>query len=324
MEPNLFQSARWAAFQEKSGRRVHILPAGLVGGVAVVESLPLVGNYLYFPRGPILETNTQYPISNIKETLLSLVRKEQAGWIRVEPEHEEGVTILKEIFGKQIVRSPRTVQPQEILVISLEGTSEERLARMKSKTRYNIRLAEKHGVAVRFSREEKDIEAFLTLIQATTKRKGIRPHRVEYYRNFFSVFGEGECVLALAEHEGDLLAAGLIVFYAGTAYYLHGGSNDTKRDLMAPFLLHYRAMEEAQQRGCSWYDFGGVATGSKLETRNSKLSDWAGITRFKQGFAPDTPTTLYPGTFDIIFDAKRYRLYRLLSRVQQIKRKIFA
>jgi lipid II:glycine glycyltransferase (peptidoglycan interpeptide bridge formation enzyme) len=125
------------------------------------------------------------------------------------------------------------------------------------------------------------------------------------------------CALALAEHAGEVIAAALLVFFEGTAYYLHGGSADTKRELMAPFLLHFKAMEEAKQRGCTRYDFGGVRMLSK---RDAGDTDWDGITRFKQGFAPKAETLVFPGTYDIILSPTRYALYRQSRRLRGIRR----
>ena len=193
------------------------------------------------------------------------------------------------------------------------------LAQMKQKTRYNIRLAEKQGVIVGFSRAPQDVEIFIELIYATTQRKAIWPHPKAYYRNFFQVFGEPECVLALAEHGGQVLAANLLIFFEGAAYYLHGGSSENGRHLMAPFLLQWESMREAKRRGCTLYNFGGVRIHAKDDIRSTKYDSWAGITRFKQGFAPQTTPVVFPGTYDIILSPWQYRVYRGLRFAQKVK-----
>lgn len=242
----------------------------------------------------------------------------RACWIRVEPQAEEVLQILRTTFGAdRIVATPRDLNPRETLMVSLDGGPSDWLERMKSKTRYNVRLAEKHGVSIRFSRSEEDIERFVELIYATTNRKAIAPHPKEYYRNFFTTLPDEMCTIAIAEHEGQTIAVSLLAFLDGTAYYLHGGSADTKRDLMAPFLLHFKAMEEAKRRGCTRYDFGGVRVRSK---RGIDDTNWDGITRFKQGFAPKTETLLFPGTYDIILSPSRYALYRRLQRLAGLRR----
>lgn len=304
----LLQSREWQAFQESNGRISIRSNESLV----LVETLPVVGRYLYTPRFPLHDSKV------IKEPWLALAHAQKAGWIRVEPETETILEQLREIFGTKYVQSaPHDVQPREILVMDIRATHEELLYQMKPKTRYNIRLAEKHGVTVRFSRTQEDMERFIELVYATTERKTIRPHPKQYYRNFFEAFSGEQCCLAIAEHEGTLLASNLLIFFEGMAYYLHGGSSSEGRHLMAPFLLQWRSIEEAKQRGMLHYNFGGV------NTRSGQKNSWAGITRFKQGFAPHTSSTTFPGAYDIMVAPPRYWTYRVLQKIQQLRHLFF-
>lgn len=309
----LLQSPRWRSFQEQHGKTCVNGDFGL----GVVETLPIVGQYLYLPRGPVVEiSNIKYQNSKLKEELLEVAQQNKVGWVRVEPGSEEELADVRHMFsGHQITNAPHDVQPREILVLDIEADEAALLAAMKSKTRYNVRLAEKHGVTIRFSRAVEDIETFIALLYATTNRKAIRPHPKSYYRNFFTVFPETECTIALAEHEGRVLAANLMVFWDGAAYYLHGGSSDEGRNLMAPYLLQWECIREAKRRGCKLYDFGGVS----IET---SVAAWQGITRFKQGFAPVTKSIVFPGAYDIVIAPWRYQLYRVLQRLQTIRKKL--
>lgn len=311
----LLQSAAWQAFQEKNGK--YCLREQ--GVLFVMETLPVVGQYLYAPRWPSSEMNQEARSKNQEK----LARRENVGWVRVEPESDRVLAELQTVFGKnRIVPAPHDVQPREILVLDISGSTEDLLAQMKSKTRYNIRLSEKHGVTVRFSRSEEDLEPFINLIYATTERKAICPHPKSYYRNFFEAFQPEQCVLAMAEHEGKILAANLIVFHERTAYYLHGGSSDEGRHLMAPYLLQWRSIEEAKRRSCTRYDFGGVRTKLSPIPYHPSPDPWSGITRFKQGFAPHAATLSFPGAYDIVIASWTYRLYRFLQKLQSL-RKLF-
>ena len=63
------------------------------------------------------------------------------------------------------------MQPREILVLDISKSEEEILARMKQKTRYNIRLSQKKGVRVTHNMEritQKNIEEFLRLVKITS------------------------------------------------------------------------------------------------------------------------------------------------------------
>lgn len=317
----LFQSDAWARFQDMSGNKSVPFEGRGCSGFAFRHTLPVFGDYLYIPRGPVLQTGTADEES-VAETLAALAKKEHAGWVRTEPQTEEALALLKKGFAHQIAPAPHDMQPRETFALALDGEEENWLARMKPKTRYNVRLAEKRGVRVRFSRDPKDMENFLALIKATAHRQQIRLHPDEYYRNFFRAFPAEKCVLALAEHEGSALASALLLFFGHTTYYLHGGSSDLKRELMGPFLLHFEAMREAKRRGTTFYDLGGVKVHTKKDDDDR---DWEGITRFKLNFAPNQETIVFPGTYDIIFNPQRYFLYtkgRLIKGSLDLLRKM--
>ena len=322
---NFLQSKNWMRFQEASGRDT--VPIG-DNANSFIYTLPVVGRYLYTPR---------FPDSGIADLmiddLLASANKTGSGWVRIEPETEEVLRIWKQsVFdrekntGIRLVKAPHDMQPREVLVVDISKAEKDLLSEMKAKTRYNIRLAEKKGVRIFSTREKKYQEAFFELIEATAKRQNILPHPKSYYEKMLSVFSEEDLSLFVAEFEGYVLAANLILFSGDTATYLHGGTSDVRREMMAPVLLQWEQMREAKRRGCRWYDFGGVRTLSSGEDRLSGTNAWEGITRFKLGFSPDTPTKIFPGCYDVVIDRKRYGLYLRLRFVQRnlsILRKFF-
>ncbi len=160
------QSSQWRQFQASVGRRTFFLEnEGFLASV-IEHELPVVGRYLYCPRGPVVELETQSVKREMQNTkllvqnmergirdLIELAKKEKAGWIRIEPENEEMLEIIRndvEINGNKlkIVRAPHDMQPKEIFVVDISKAAETLLGEMKSKTRYNIKLAQKRGVVV--------------------------------------------------------------------------------------------------------------------------------------------------------------------------------
>lgn len=312
MHTEFLQSVEWLRLQEATGKKA--LPYEVEGFVAngIVHSLPLVGQYLYVPRGPRGEiSNFQFLISKLTEE----AKKRSCRWIRIEPETEEMIEAIKQVVPYKVARAPHDMQPREVFKIDISKTEEELLAGMKSKTRYNIRLAEKRGVRVFETRDGKYIEAFLGLITATSGRKGITSHSRSYYEAFFSVLPQEMCRLFVAEYEGKVIAANIIIFYGDTVTYLHGGTADEHRDVMAPYLLQWEQIKTAKKEGYHFYDFGGIKS-------EDEGSSWRGITTFKRGFAPETTPTVYVGAHDIILDTTKYLLYDTLRPLQGLKKTI--
>lgn len=384
MTNELLQSERWMRFQEAAGRRVVRLCGEEWSANGIVHRLPIVGEYVYVPRGPrsanseqITANGDEFRISNfefrnntqssnsndqtgtgngsrdqesgiigegnginatkhssqapnetqnpeyetrtetVMKSLFAEARELNVGWIRIEPETDSALAGIRDVAkGTKIVKAPHDMQPRETFVVDLAPTEEELLAAMKSKTRYNIRVAKKRGVNVVVSTDADHTQAFIRLVTGTADRKGITPHPKAYYEAMCeTLLGENGKIFA-AEKEGTIVSANLVVFHGDTATYLHGGSDDAYRSDMAPFLLQWEAMCEAKRRGCTRYDFGGVNL-SELEAGKGK---WLGITRFKTGFSPSTSATVFPGAYDVVLSPLRYAVYGMMQKMKKLFR----
>lgn len=320
------QSEHWRIFQESVGRKNFVLFADEDGEMIVhanilTHALPVVGKYFYVPRGPVIETNSEIRMaknynSKIKtffSEIIRLAEENNIGWIRIEPANEESLNLVKEYLHEsyKIEKSSVDMQPKEIFVINISKSEEEILAEMKQKTRYNIKLAKKKGVKVCISREEKYIDEFCRLVKITAERDKIRSHPAGYYRKMFEMIPSDILKLYIAEYEGKIIAANLVLFFGKTATYMHGASGNEHRNAMAPYLLQWQAIRDAKKAGCEWYDLGGL----KIKGESGK--SWEGITKFKTGFAENEEPIRFPGCYDIILKPVKYKLYRAMQKIKK-------
>ncbi len=354
------QSALWRQFQTSVGRKTFCLEReGFLASV-IEHSLPLVGKYWYCPRGPVFfaevkknlksqisnsnrtqisnenqkaeiqNTNSEGAIENGIQQLVKLARKEKAGWIRIEPESEEMLKYTKDVLEEirprrtdyRIVKAPHDMQPKEIFVIDITKDAETLLSEMKPKTRYNIRLSQKHKVSVKaisnfqFPISNEYVEAFLKLTKEMASRHGITAHPEQYYRKMLETLPTEMLKIYVAEFEGKIIAANLVLFYGKTATYLHGASGNEQRKVMAPFLLQWQAILDAKELGFEKYDFGGIKTMSNNQQSTDNKNTWEGITTFKLGFSPNTTPVQFPGSYDIVVNPRKYGVYRGLQRAK--------
>ncbi|EKE18634.1 MAG: methicillin resistance protein [uncultured bacterium] len=315
------QSSAWQKFQESVGRKAFSISLDVekekFQANVVEHILPIVGKYFYSPRGPVMKQeawNAQYEEKMLE--LINLAKSENAGWIRIEPATQEILDVIKKHVKEKIIKAPHDMQPKEILAIDISKSAEQLLMEMKSKTRYNIGVARKRGVRIfsiskqKKTTEQKDyIEEFLRLNKEMALRNGIATHADEYYKKMFEILPDDMFKIYVAEFEGKIIAANLVLFYGRTVTYLHGASGKMHRNLMAPFLLQWQSILDAKEKGCTHYDFGGVNSGSG---NNS----WEGITNFKLGFSLKTKPLQFPGSYDIIINPRRYAVYRGLQRAK--------
>lgn len=257
-------------------------------------------NYAYLPRGPIVAIDLLADKDKLKEVMVfwekEMQRKfTQLNFIRLEPDFNYKSSLKQE--------QTLAIQPQKTLLIDLSQSEEDILKGMHHKTRYNIRLSHKKGVKIKEGTTNDDFENFWQLLNTTQERNSFGLHPKKHYEKIFMA-SKSKIKLLVAEFEGKTIAGGLFSFFGDQATYLHGASSNYLRSLMAPYGLQWQAIKIAKEKGCKYYDFGGIS-----ETL------WPGVTRFKQGFGGFEYN--YPGTFDIIFNSKKYFFYKMLRAIRR-------
>jgi lipid II:glycine glycyltransferase (peptidoglycan interpeptide bridge formation enzyme) len=192
----------------------------------------------------------------------------------------------------------------------LKGEENDILSRMKQKTRYNIKLAQKHGVVVNAS---SDVREFHRLMVVTGERDGFGVHSLDYYQTAYNLFHPIKgCELFYAEYQGEILAALFVFAHGNRAWYFYGASSNEHRELMATYLIQWQAMRWAHARGCLEYDLWGVPD-QDLETLEANFTNvqqglW-GVYRFKRGFGGILRRSA--GPWDRVYQPMVYAVYRL-------------
>ncbi len=321
-ETPFLQSWAWGMFQEALGRRVvrlGIADGSRLLGVlqAVYVRLPLGFSALAISRGPVLDRTL--PMAQYRDVLTTLVRAvqeaaraERVTLLRILPAAQRGTPIaaLLEQSMPQNARRILPTEPADSLLLDLAPPLEEVRAAAHPKTRYNIGLAERHGVSVERHVAQVPIGALMRLLHATAYRDHIRLHPDAYYRAMVATLTEEDVgAVWTAAHNGTMIAANIVLHVGDTVTYLHGASSNEHRHLMASHLLQWHQIRWAREHGARWYDFWGVAPDDAGERHA-----WAGITRFKRGFGGEARHYL-PG-IEVPMRPFRYRCFRLLKRLR--------
>lgn len=285
---HLLQTGEWGELKSAFGWEPVRVISGSIGAQILFRKLPLGFTVGYIPKAVIgdqLSVNSnQSSVGSDQfwKEVDSVCRKRRAIFLKLELDQWEDGT---PITNYQLPISLHNIQPPRTIVIDIKNSEEEILARMKQKTRYNIRLAEKKGVIVR---AWDDIESFHKMMLVTGGRDGFGVHSLEYYKRAYELLHpSGLCEILLAEYEGKPLAALFVARNGNRAYYLYGASTEGERNRMPTYLLQWEAMKWAKARGCEEYDLWGVpdedeaALEANFETRHDGL--W-GVYRFKRGF----------------------------------------
>ncbi|MBV6401454.1 MAG: hypothetical protein CNIPEHKO_01755 [Anaerolineales bacterium] len=286
---HLLQTGEWGELKSAFGWKPVRVISGNVGVQILFRKLPLGFTVGYIPKAVIsdqLSVNSdQSSVGSDQfwKEVDSVCRNHRAIFLKLEPDLWSDPQ--PETWNLKLETSPHNIQPPRTILINIKDDEDTILARMKQKTRYNIRLAEKKGVTVR---AWDDIESFHKMMLVTGGRDGFGVHSLEYYKRAYELLqpkGLGE--ILLAEYEGKPLAALFVARNGNRAYYLYGASTDEERNRMPTYLLQWEAMKWAKARGCEEYDLWGVpdedeaTLEANFESRHDGL--W-GVYRFKRGF----------------------------------------
>ncbi len=316
---HLLQSFAWGELKGAFGwepLRLALVEGGETRAVAQVLFRRMAGVSLaYIPRGPVVDWADEEAVGLLLEGVARAGRARRVLFFKVEPNLPDTPEAHARMRMLGFV-SARTVQPRSTIVVDLRPDEEAFLARMKPKTRYNIRLAGRRGVQVRPARGPEEVALFYELLLETARRDAFGIHVQPYYQTAYHLLCErGNGVLLFAEREKKVLAALMAAAWGREAIYLYGASHSRGQEHMPSYLLQWEAMRWARSRGCIRYDLWGIPDsvlegGDEREERREKnIRDgmW-GVYRFKQGFGGRPLRTV--GAYDRPVSPCLYRLYR--------------
>ncbi len=306
-DAHLLQTGEWGELKSSFGWEAVRIIHEDTGAQLLLRKLPLRLSVGYIPKGPISIAGRAVRQDSFFSEVDAACKKRHAVFCKIEPDAWDNTSVPPEPGPGHKV-SLHNIQPPRTIVIDVRGSEDDILQRMKQKTRYNIRLAEKKDVTVR---PWNDLDGFHSMVQLTGGRDGFGVHAREYYRRAYELFhASGLCELLVAEYQNKALAALMVFAHGRRAWYIYGASNDEERNRMPTYLLQWEAMRWARRRGCEEYDMWGIPNEEEeileanFENRHDGL--W-GVYRFKRGFGGELRRAAQ--AVDRIYNPALYRLY---------------
>jgi peptidoglycan pentaglycine glycine transferase (the first glycine) len=273
---------------------------------------PPLGCLAYAPKGPLVDLQDEDTSQQLFRAVHQLCRSRRAFMCKIEPDQLVSATLAAQLEHHGFQPSQQTIQPPRTILVDVSIDEDQILKRMKSKTRYNIRLSERRGVQVHVGGPH-DLNAFNELMVVTGERDRFGVRSPAYYERAWDILGQaGWARLFVATFEGQPLA-GLLAFACGRkAWYIAGASGNEHRARMPTYAVQWAAIRWARERGCTTYDLCGVPDEDEttLEDHFADRHDglW-GVYRFKRGFGGRV--VRYAGAFDCVYNRLLYWVYNV-------------
>lgn len=307
-QAHVLQTSAWGVLKTKFNWTAVPVQSKGCGALVLFRRLPLGFSIAYIPKGPVGEN-----WASLWPDIDRVCKQHRAVFLQVEPDafDSEEIDLSNEFVGFE--PADKTFQPRQTIILSLEGEEEEWMARMKQKTRYNIRLSMKKEVLVR---ESQDVKQFYQLMTTTGERDRFGVHSLEYYQLAYDLFSSrGECVLLQAEYDHQPLAAVMVFARGNRSWYFYGASSNLERNRMPAYLVQWEAMRWAASRGCTVYDLWGIPDlpEEKLEAGFTEKEEglWS-VYRFKRGFGGSIQRSV--GAWVRVYHPLLYRLYQMIAQ----------
>lgn len=318
-EANFLQSWHWGEFHQALGKTV--VHTGfyennlLVGVMLSIVEPAKRGKYLTVPAGPIIDWKNKELVARVFSEMKHIAKQQQCVFVRIRSQlidDRNSRTLFQTNGGHE---APMYMHAELTSQLTITKSEEELLANMRKTTRYEIRKAEKLGIKITTSKDEKLIKHFYELQLETAKRQKFIPFSYKYFYEQFKVFFVADkALLYTATFEDKILAQAFIIFYNTEAVYHYAVSTAEGRKYPGAYLLQWEVIKEAKKRGMKRYNFWGVAP------VDSKDHRFAGISIFKRGFGGEDVQYLHAQ--DLIINKPRYLINFFIEKVRSRLRKV--
>jgi vancomycin resistance protein VanK len=204
--------------------------------------------------------------------------------------------------------------PQFTFEIPLAGRTEDDLLRgMNQLWRRNIKRAANEGVEVTVG---EDLKAFHDLYVHTAERDHFTPRPLRYFETMFAAMSAEEperIRLYLARHQGDLVAATIMVRVGAQAWYSYGASSTEKREVRGSNACQWAIIRDSLAAGCDVYNLRGITP--TLDAGDPHV----GLIQFKVGTGGQA--VRYVGEWDLPLRPMVYRAFDLYMRRRESMRR---
>jgi len=245
------------AFIDKSGQVLAISDVR-------IKKIPILNTGIaYFSSPPMMVLNQNH-LNGIKENILLAIYREYSldrGFVvrikercKISKLYENDVAIYKKASFSIFKTTNKT------FLIDLTRPIEKIRKNLHSKWRNILNKSEKQNILIREGFDDQLFFDFSTLFKdLVQKKKFIVNLDDDFYRKINDCSDTQEKFHMCIAYVDDQPISGHLSSLTGdTAVYILGATNELGRKLGAAYLMQWHVINIAKDKGCTWYDLGGI------------------------------------------------------------------
>jgi hypothetical protein len=188
---------------------------------------------------------------------------------------EDGSETIRRVFEEEGFEIGPDGDPNTAL-IDLSSPLDDVRQNLKRALRRNLKQAERGGLTVSHGTSQELLMTVGRLYIEGLRRRRLAPvMNIEQLKDTQGRLPESQKMrLMVCAYQGRVVAGIAVPFLGNTAQVLISGTGNDGVKFCGSYLLHWRMMEWLKERGCRWYDLGGVNPAVR-----------SGDSYFKLGFA---------------------------------------
>ncbi|HEV2339779.1 MAG TPA: peptidoglycan bridge formation glycyltransferase FemA/FemB family protein [Patescibacteria group bacterium] len=320
------QSYEWGEFRKTTG--VKVIRKGIFDEKKCVTAFQMTLHPIpytnltigYIPKGAM-------PTREMVAAIQEVARENRCIFVQLEPNVFDSKENKQKLFALHLQPSAHPLFTRYTFHLNLSETEAVLLNNMHQKTRYNIRVAQKHGVVVKEETSDDAFDTYWRLMEETAKRQHFYAHTQTYHALMWKTLRtkiadrKREAENGLTSHlfiawykpEGQSkaisLAAWILFIFHDTLYYPYGASSSQYRNTMASNLMMWEAIRFGKKMGLKNLDMWG-----SLGENPDQTDPWYGFHRLKMGYNPRLITFI--GSYDLVINRQLYMFYLLANKLR--------
>lgn len=271
--------------------------------ISILErKIPSLGNFWYVPKGPGITSTTE--LDKLLPELRNFAKKHNVFTIKLEPELLNDPDIINHL-NKLGLRKSKAVQAANTIIVDISKSMEEITASFSSKTRGNIRAAQKANITTGVVPITDDNCVIFYNMMAKTINGRSHLRKYEYFKKYWqSYYQAGIGLFIFAKSENEIISVDFITIIGTKAARKDAASKRDHPVRGASALLELETIKYLKDKGIKEYDLYGCPPSDQIKNPNHPFY---GFGTFKVGF--NSHVTDYVGCYDLVLKPLVYKIW---------------